>query len=154
MPRWVEVEREVSELAAAARGFFDARTHKTIATLRSDGSPRLSGTECLFVDGDLWFGSMWRARKALDLQRDSRFALHGGSADPPEWTGDAKVAGHAEEVTDPARIDAVLTDPPDGPLHLFRADITELVVVTLAPERTHLVIEAWHEGRGLTRVER
>ncbi len=154
MASWADIEGEAPELAARARGFFDARTHKTIATLRSDGSPRLSGTECLFVDGDLWFGSMWRARKALDLLRDPRFALHSGSADPPAWTGDAKVAGRAEEVTDPARIAAVLTDPPDGPLHLFRADTTELVVVTLAPERTHLVIDAWHEGWGATRVER
>ena len=154
MPRWTDVEEQVPELAAGARAFFDARTHKTIATVRADGSPRISGTECLFVDGDLWFGSMPQARKALDLLRDPRFALHCGSADPPAWEGDAKVAGRAEEVTDPARIAAVLTDPPEGPLHLFRAEVTELVVVTLAPKRTHLVIESWHQGRGLTHAER
>jgi hypothetical protein len=66
MATWSEVEAEIPELAAQARTFFDAGMHKTIATLRRDGSPRLSGTECLFTDGDLWFGSMWQARKAQD----------------------------------------------------------------------------------------
>ena len=40
------------------------------------------------------------------------------------------------------------------PYHLFRADITELVVVHLNEERTKLVIESWHEGRGVSRIER
>ena len=50
---------------------------------------------------------MWQARKALDLRRDPRFALHSGSDDPPGWAGDAKLAGVAEEITDPDRIRAV-----------------------------------------------
>lgn len=154
MATWHELETEAPELAARAREFFDARTHKTIATLRKDGSPRLSGTECLFVDGDLWFGSMWRAMKALDLLRDRRFSLHSGSEDPNQWKGDAKISGHAQEVTDPRKIAEVVTRRPEGPLHLFRADITELVVVSLAPKQTHLVIDSWHEGRGLTSHER
>src|SRR3712207_463284 len=91
MPSWSHVEIEAPELAARARGFLDAYVHKTLATLRRDGSPRISGTEVKFVDGELWLGSMWRSLKALDLQRDPRFALHSGSADPPNWTGDAKL---------------------------------------------------------------
>jgi hypothetical protein len=154
MPRWSEVEAEVPELARHARRFFDAGTHKTIATLRRDGSPRISGTECLFAQGDLWFGSMWLAMKALDIRRDPRFSLHSSSADPSTWDGDAKVAGTVEEITDPERIAAVLTQAPPGPAHLFRADITELVVVSLNEQRTKLVIEAWHPDRGVTRSER
>jgi hypothetical protein len=38
--------------------------------------------------------------------------------------------------------------------HLFRADITELVVVRLAEPADHLVVESWHEGKGVTRRER
>lgn len=108
--------------------------------------------ECTFADGDLWFGGMWRAMKALDLRRDPRFVLHSGSADPPEWEGDAKVGGTVEEIIDPDRIAAVLGRTPRG--HLFRADVTELVVVTLDPGHTKLVIESWHAGRGLARQER
>ena len=41
---------------------------------------------------------MKEALKARDLQRDPRYALHSGSEDPDGWTGDAKIAGVAEEV--------------------------------------------------------
>jgi Pyridoxamine 5'-phosphate oxidase len=142
---WSEVEAAAPDLAARARQLLDAFTHKTLATLRRDGSPRISGTEIEFADGELWLGSMWRSMKALDLLRDPRFALHSGSVDPPEWKGDAKLAGRLEEV-----------DAPEGETrsHRFRADITELVVVQLGDPPDHIVIEAWHEGRGVTRRER
>jgi hypothetical protein len=153
MARWSEIEKEAPELAARAREFFDARTHKTIATLRKDGSPRISGTELQFRDGDIWLGSMWRAVKALDLQRDPRYALHSGSIDPPDWKGDAKIAGRIEEITDPAKVEELNANAP-GPSHLFRADVTELSVVTLGEPADHIVIESWHEGRGITKLRR
>jgi hypothetical protein len=144
MPSWREIETEAPELAALARSLFDAHKHKTLATLRRDGSPRISGIEVEFSDdGELLFGGMWRSVKALDLQRDARFALHSGSADPPGWDGDAKLAGRAVEITEP-----------DKRSHLFRADITELTVVHLNEGRDALVIESWHAGRGVTRRER
>lgn len=43
---------------------------------------------------------------------------------------------------------------PPGPSHLFRADIAELVVTAVGDPPDHLVIESWHEGRGVTRLER
>jgi hypothetical protein len=139
MASWAEVEREAPELAALARAFFDAFTHKTLATLRRDGSPRISGIEVEFADGEAWLGSMWRAVKALDLRRDPRFALHSGSPDPSAWRGDAKIAGVVEEVTEPGATS-----------HRFRLDIAELVVVRHGDPADHIVIEAWHEGRGLS----
>jgi hypothetical protein len=143
MASWAEVEAQAPELTALARSFFDAFTHKTLATLRRDGSPRISGTEVEFGDGEAWLGSMWRAVKALDLQRDPRFAVHSGSADPPAWRGDAKIAGRAEDVTEPAATS-----------HRFRLDISELVVVRLGDPADHIVIEAWHAGRGLSSLRR
>ena len=149
------MEAEAPELAALARGFLGAHIHKTLATLRRDGSSRISGTEITFADGELWLGSMWRSLKALDLLRDPRFALHSGSADPPDWTGDAKLAGRAEEVTDPERKMAITGgDASPDSSHLFRADITELVVVRLGEPADHLVIETWHAGRVVNRRER
>ncbi len=155
MASWSEVEAEAPELVALARGFLDAYVHKTLATLRRDGSPRISGTEVVFADGEMWLGSMWHSSKALDLRRDSRFALHSGSADPPDWTGDAKLAGRVEEVTDSERKATIVGDSaPVGSSQLFRCDITELVVVRLGEPADHLVIESWHAGRGVTRRER
>ena len=160
MASWDDIEREAPELARLARGLLDARKHKTIATIRKDGSPRISGTEANIVGGELVWGSMLNAVKAKDLQRDPRFALHSGSDDPPDWTGDAKVAGTAIEVDDPdqraalveaqGNVDAV----GDDEFHLFRADISVLVVTRLNDARDKLVIESWHKGRGLIRVER
>jgi pyridoxamine 5'-phosphate oxidase-like protein len=152
--RWSEIEQEAPELAATARQLLDAGAHKTLATLRRDGSPRISGTEIEIRDGDLWFGGMWQSVKALDLLRDPRFALHGPSVSPPGWRGDAKLAGRAEEVTDPAVMARMTGGAPPGPSHLFRADVTELSVVRLAESGDSLVVESWHAGRGTSRVER
>jgi hypothetical protein len=153
---WSAIEAEAPELAARAREFLDAHVHKTLATLRRDGSPRISGSEVIFADGELWLGSMWRSLKALDLRRDPRFALHSGSADPDAgWRGDAKLAGRIEEIDDEERRTVIFGGKGGpGPAHLFRCDVTELVTVTLADPPTHLVIESWHEGRGVTRRER
>ena len=155
MASWSEVEAEAPDLVAVARRHLDAHKHKTLATLRSDGSPRISGIEVDFRDGEVWVGSMWRALKALDLRRDARFALHSGSDDPPGWTGDAKVAGVAVEVEDEQVKAAHQSgDVPPGPFHLFRLDVRELVVVRVGDPPDHLVIESWHAGRGVTRRER
>ena len=93
MATWNTFATEAPALAATVRTRLDAHVHKTLATVRGDGSPRISGTETELAEGDLWIGSMWQARKALDLRRDPRFALHSGSDDPPGWEGDAKLAG-------------------------------------------------------------
>jgi hypothetical protein len=149
MATWKDLESAAPEFAARARAILDAHKHKTIATLRADGSPRISGIEVQFVGDDLTFGSMPEARKGVDLRRDPRFALHSASVDPPAdqaaWAGDAKVAGRAE-----------FAGPLDGPASgdLFRADVHEVVVTGLNVDATRLVIESWTPGRGLRRVER
>jgi hypothetical protein len=149
MATWRDVEIAEPGFAARVRKIFDAHKHKTIATLRSDGSPRISGIEAQFADGELTFGSMPGARKGADLRRDPRFALHSASVDPPEgneaaWTGDAKVAGRAVYA---GKLDG------DVPGDLFRAELDEVVVIGLDTAGTALVIEIW-SGGGLRRVER
>ncbi|MEA2401520.1 MAG: hypothetical protein QOK00_1923 [Thermoleophilaceae bacterium] len=155
MASWKQIEAEAPELAARARALFDANKHKALATLRRDGSPRISGSEIIFADGEMWFGSMWQAVKALDLQRDPRFAIHSAS-DGADFQGDAKVAGTVEEVTsDEVKQAVVGGNAPPGPLHLFRADITELVVISLGGDPPdHMVLESWHAGRGVTTRKR
>jgi hypothetical protein len=155
MASWSEFEGAAPELAAVVRARLDAHVHKTLATLRRDGSPRISGTETRFVDGELWIGSMWQARKALDLQRDPRFALHSGSDDPPGWDGDAKLAGLAEEIADPERVDAINGDVAgDEPSHLFRLDLHEVSTVGLTEDRKRLAIVLWTPDRSVRRIER
>jgi hypothetical protein len=155
MPSWTDFEAAAPALAEYVRARLDAHRHKTIATLRRDGSPRISGTEAFIAEGDLWIGSMWEARKALDLKRDPRYALHSGSDEPDGWGGDAKVAGVAEEVTDPARMRAALGDnAPSGPMHLFRLDLAEVSTVRLSEDRKHLVIDVWTPAGGVRTMSR
>jgi hypothetical protein len=148
MARWREIEAAEPELAARVRALFDAGRHKTIATVRADGAPRISGIECEFVDGELRFGSMPDARKGADLRRDPRFALHGPTVHPEEgnekaWPGEAKVAGRAR-----------IADDAEPGADTFVADITEVVVTHLDEEATKLVIESWTPDRGVRVVER
>lgn len=147
MTSWQAVEQAAPELAAKVRGLFDAHKHKTIATLRADGAPRISGIEAVFEGGELTFGSMPGARKGADLRRDPRFALHSATVDPvdgaeAEWPGEAKIAGRAVLV------------PGGGDADMFRADITEVVHTHLDEKATRLVVEWWTPAHGVRRVER
>ena len=163
MARWRDVLASEPELAERARACFDAHLHKTLATLRRDGSPRISGIELIFAEGDVWFGSMRGAVKALDLQRDPRYAVHSGSDDPPGWSGDAKLAGQAEEVGEQSVLERVMREAsPEArdagheidSMHLFRLDLDELVWTGLNEARDKLIVESWHPGRGRRRLER
>ncbi len=141
--------------AEAVQAVFDAHKHKTLATLRKDGSPRLSGIEATFADGELWLGMMPRSLKALDLLRDPRLALHSATVDTELTQGDAKLSGRAIEVTDPAAWQSVVEDgPPSDDSHLFRVDITEVSLVRIGDPPDHLVVESWTPERGHRSVKR
>lgn len=150
MARWDEVVAAEPEFAERVRQRFAARKHSTLATLRRDGSPRISATEVDFSDGDVWLGSMAGALKALDLRRDPRLALHSPTEDTPatdpgSWAGDAKIAGRAVEVSDADRVDQA---------HRFRVQITEVVLTWVGDPADHLVIDSWHPARGRQRQKR
>lgn len=151
MPSWNRIETEAPELAAAIRARFGANLHKTLATLRIDGSPRISGTEVVFADGDVWLGSMPGAMKAKDLLRDGRCAIHSAPVDDKLVDGDAKLAGVAHAVTDLDEIHRAWPDweglPQDGGAHAFCVDITEVVLTTVADDA--LVATSWHPDRGV-----
>jgi Pyridoxamine 5'-phosphate oxidase len=144
------VEQAEPEFAQRVRELFDAHRHKTLATVRADGAPRISGIETVFEDGDLVFGSMPNARKGADLRRDPRFAVHSATVDPVEgaeaqWPGEAKISGRAIGA-------GPITDGPDG--DRFVADIAEVVHTHLNEQATMLVVEWWTPTHGLRRIDR
>ena len=143
---WAAFELSAPELAAAVHERFTVRKHCTLATLRKDGSPRISGTEVEFSAGELWTGSMPGAVKALDLRRDPRLSLHSPTVDPPEgdegaWSGEAKLSGTVEE--QPVGEDGA---------HRFRVQLTEVVLTTL--DGGKLLITSWHPDRGVQQTRR
>jgi hypothetical protein len=152
---WAEVEHEDPELAAAVQTRLQSHRHALLATLRADGSPRLSGIEVQFTLGELWMGTMGGSIKAADLQRDGRMALHSAPDAQDIPLGDAKLGGRAVEVTDQPTVDAwaaSLGNEPPSPFHLFRVDVTDLSHLKAAGD--HLVIEWWKEGDGHHKIER
>jgi hypothetical protein len=152
MARWADIEREAADFATRVRARFDAGTHKTMATVRRDGSPRISGTELQFVDGDITLGMMDGSMKLLDVRRDPRVAIHSPSQEPPPdnpsaWPGEAKLSGRLVETPPPE-------DNPHGGAGFFRVDITEVALTYVGTPADHLVIESWHPGRGYQRRTR
>lgn len=148
MAAWREVVEAEPAFAARVQALFDAYKHKTIATLRADGSPRISGIEAQFVDGELTFGSMPRARKGADLRRDGRFALHSATVDPitgqeASWPGEAKISGIAVPLA-----------PSEDDVDSFRAGVLEVVHTHLDEAATLLVVEWWTPSGGLRRIAR
>jgi hypothetical protein len=144
---WAEFEASEPEFASRVRALMTSRKHMTMATLRRDGSPRISGTEVKFTDGELQIGSMAGAVKAMDLRRNPRVAIHGPTDDPLEgtaagWKGEAKVAGSAVEVDS------------GGAAHQFLIDIEEAVITHLNAAGTRLVVESWNTARGYRSLER
>ncbi|MEV0237235.1 pyridoxamine 5'-phosphate oxidase family protein [Nonomuraea sp. NPDC050786] len=155
MASWQEFEGQAPELAAAARRVMGTCKHRVLATSRKDGSPRVSGIETMFRDGELWTGSMPRAVKAYDLRRDPRMAIHVASPEPAEsdpsaWEGDVKLAGRAVEVTDEAVRESF--GLPSAESHLFRIELTEVVWTRV--EGDEVVMTAWHEGAGVRELRR
>ena len=151
MASWAAFASAEPGLASRIQERFAIRKHKTLATLRKDGSPRISGIEVEFANGEIFLGMMPGSLKLRDLERDPRLALHGPTEDPPQdnprrWAGEAKLAGRAVEV-----------DFPNSPVpggRRWRVDITEAVFTHLNEAGDQLVVESWHPERGALKLER
>ncbi|MEZ0089650.1 pyridoxamine 5'-phosphate oxidase family protein [Streptacidiphilus sp. EB129] len=150
MSTWNETEVAAPELAAAVRGRFEAHGMGLMATLRRDGSPRISGIEPLFALGELWLGMMPNSLKGADLRRDPRLALHSATEDKDVTRGDAKIAGRAVEVTaagvkqDYLEALSAATGFEPAECDVFRVEVTGLSMIQ--PAGDHLDIHAWVEG--------
>ncbi|MEU6980504.1 MULTISPECIES: pyridoxamine 5'-phosphate oxidase family protein [unclassified Streptomyces] len=151
---WAAFEAAEPAFATTVRERFGQYTHHALATLRKDGSPRLSGIEADFRGDELWLGMMPHSRKALDLLRDPRCSL---LANPGEGTGmgggDVRVSGRAVEVTDPRTLEWYAKEAGQPlPFHLFRVEPTE--VVRTAVEGEELILRTWVPGRPLRTIRR
>ncbi|MFE0580961.1 pyridoxamine 5'-phosphate oxidase family protein [Streptomyces sp. NPDC058874] len=140
---WAVFEKAEPDFAAAVQARFAQYPHHVLATLRKDGSPRVTGLNVDIRGGELWLGMMAGSMKARDLQRDPRFALHtnpGEGETMPD--GDVRISGRAVELVDPPELHryAEETETPH-PFHLFYADLTEVVHIGI--EGDDLVVRTW-----------
>jgi hypothetical protein len=98
--------REFTDLAPRIAAVFRRRHAATgnlcfLATLRADGSPRISPMEPRLFEGELWLSGMPGTTKFRDLGRDPRFCLHTATVDTHVGDGDAKLWGTVHDVQDP-----------------------------------------------------
>ncbi len=71
-----------------------------LATLRSDGYPRISPMEPRIFEGELVLVGMPNTTKFRDLGRDPRFCLHTATVDPYVGDGDVKLWGKVKDLQD------------------------------------------------------
>src|SRR5689334_15762656 len=100
--RWSELEDAQPRLADLARRRLIEPGVLLVATIRRDGTPRLSPVEPYLLDGDLWLSMMWGSRKAADLRRDPRLLVHNIITGRDGADGEVKVRGTARAEHDPA----------------------------------------------------
>ncbi|WP_306321034.1 MULTISPECIES: pyridoxamine 5'-phosphate oxidase family protein [unclassified Streptomyces] len=136
---WATFTEAEPDLAKTVEDRFGQFVHHTLATLRKDGSPRTSGLEVHFTDGELRLGMMPDSLKARDLLRDPRFAIQ---ANPGEGMtmggGDVRISGRAYLVEEPAT---------------FRTELTE-VTRTYIEDDKYLVVRVWTPGEGVRTLKR
>jgi hypothetical protein len=167
MASFADVENVEPDLADRVRAILSSTTNAVLGTIRRDGSPRLSGADPYFHDGQLCIWSMPRARKGQDLRRDPRVAVHSipwdsrkmreGAADV--GAADAKVSGTAGLVSDAGARSAfrawLASDrgvETQEDWDLFRIDIDALTVVSV--DNGQLVVDRWSTTGGRQMMRR
>ena len=167
MASFHELQIAVPDLADRARAVLSSTTNGVLATIRRDGTPRLSGIDPFVLGGDLCIASMPGARKAQDLRRDPRMALHSipwdsrrirdNVEDPGDM--DVKLNGIATLTTDPdvvrslrellkAERDLVPPETAD----LFTIGIESLTLLSVSGE--YLIVDRWSAAEGRRTVRR
>lgn len=124
-----------------------------LATLRSDGFPRISPIEPRIFEEQLWIVGMPDTTKFRDLGRDPRFCLHTATIDAEVKDGDAKLWGVVEDVQDTAlhqRFAQLLFDETWLDLrgrefdHFYAADVTGASAVQMVGG--HMDVTIWKPG--------
>lgn len=144
MCNWEEFKNESPEFADSVAKLFDTKS-AVLATLRFDGSPRVSGVDVMIDETNVWWPMGEGSVKLADVRRDPRIALHGELRPAPEgpaslWDGDAKMTGMAVEVS------AESDQPPR-----ILLDIREVVWTHVDTDNRTVLVDSWIEGRGLQR---
>jgi hypothetical protein len=157
--KWSELERCQPRLAEVGRQRLLGPGVVLVATIRRDGTPRLSPVEPLIMDGVLWLSMLWRSQKAMDLMRDPRVLVHGVVTSRDGGEGEFKVRGHARNEQDEGvqrRYAETVTrelgwKPEPGHFHLFAIDIDHLSYLRYDDASGDQCVTQWPPGREYVR---
>jgi Pyridoxamine 5'-phosphate oxidase len=98
---WSELERHQPGLAGLGRRRLLEPGVVLVATIRGDGTPRVSPVEPFVLDGVLWLSMLWGSRKAADLLRDPRVLVHSVITSRDGGEGEFKIRGTVRAEDDP-----------------------------------------------------
>ena len=157
--RWSELERRQPRLADLGRQRLLDPGVVLVATIRRDGTPRLSPVEPFVVDGELWLSMLWQSTKAADLARDPRILVHSVVTSRNGEEGEFKVRGHAIREKDSgvqrrysdAVAGALGWKPEPGHFHLFAIDIDHLSYLRYDDPTGDQHVTQWPPGREYVR---
>jgi pyridoxamine 5'-phosphate oxidase-like protein len=156
--RWDEFEAACPEIAGLAQERFTKDELVMLGTTRPDGSPRVSPCEVDFAAGHLFLGMMWQSKKAQDLLRDPRIAVHSVPSDRFNPGGDVKLYGRAVDVADPdlraafrEEIKRRIDWAPDEPdYHLFSLDVARAGFISFGEQNERAM--SWDPERGFRQL--
>ncbi|HUL85020.1 MAG TPA: pyridoxamine 5'-phosphate oxidase family protein [Actinomycetota bacterium] len=151
--RWDAFAQAAPRIAAMAEERFRKDELAMLGTIRPDGSPRITPNELDFAAGRLLVSMMWQSRKAQDLLRDPRIAIHSLPSDKTNPGGDIKLYGRAIDEPDPdvrrAFHDEILRRidwaPEEPNFHLFSLDVEQAGYIRFGDDRLAM---AWDPERG------
>jgi len=134
---WAQLEDRQPGLARLGRQRLLEPGVVLVATIRGDGTPRVSPVEPFVLDGTLWLSMLWQSRKAADLLRDPRVLVHSVVTSRDGGEGEFKIRGTARAEDDPGLsrryAAAVATSlgwsPEPGRFHLFAVTIGDVTFI-------------------------
>jgi hypothetical protein len=152
--RWSEFANAQPELAALGQRKLLDPGVVLVATIRRDGSPRLSAVEPYLLDGELWLSMLLESRKAKDLLRDPRVLVHSVVTGRDGADGEFKLRGTARPHTEPdlqRRYAAAVAEslgwrPVPGRFHLFAIDIADVTFVRYDDPTGDQFVARWPRG--------
>jgi hypothetical protein len=151
---WSEFERAEPRLSRLGQDRLITPGVVLVATIRRDGTPRVSPVEPFLLDGDLWLSMMWQSTKARDLLRDPRILLHSVITSRDSAEGEFKVRGVARLESQPAlrlRYAGAVADglgcrPDFERCHLFAIDVSTVSYLSCSGAGDQHVAR-WPPGR-------
>jgi Pyridoxamine 5'-phosphate oxidase len=157
--RWSEMEGLQPRLAGLGRGRLLGPGVVLVATIRGDGTPRVSPVEPWLMDGILWLSMMWQSRKVSDLVRDPRVLVHSVITGRDGGEGEFKVRGTARAEPDLAvqrryagEVAAGLGwSPVPGRFHLLAVSIEEVTFIRYDDASGDQHVAIWPPAREFIR---
>jgi hypothetical protein len=152
--RWSELAQAQPDLIELGRRKLLDPGVVLVATIRRDGSPRLSAVEPFVLDGELWLSMLVDSMKAKDLLRDPRVLVHNVITGRDGGDGEFKLRGTARAHTDPdlqrRYSDAVAESlgwrPVPGKFHLFAVDIGDVTFIRYDDPTGDQFVTRWPHG--------